>query len=356
MVLGAAVAGAALAGACGSSTAGDSTLGTGGGFPTSGPHATMDGPSGSGGDQFVGSSTGSHMSTGTQGNVQSLEIKPATKTLDVNGGATATQAFTAVAHYADGSQQDVGATWSADGLGIGSIDGTGTFTANGALGGVVDVTAIVDGQTATATLTVVLHVTDNSANADAPTQAALLGATTADASVVWDYPYDGTVFPRGIGAPQLMWDNGGAADVYLVHIKSATFELEAFTSAAPPSRFAFDPALWDQFASSTSGAVELTVARWDGANATVVVDHHDSIAPGSMRGTIYYWAINTGRVMRIQPGASAPDDLFAGVNLVDPSKGACVSCHTAAANGSRVVLNAGHWDTSVDETSVSFDL
>ena len=43
---------------------------------------------------------------------------------------------------------------------------------------------------------------------------ALQGATQPDASVVWTYPYDGTVWPRGLLPPILQW-NGGALDGFV---------------------------------------------------------------------------------------------------------------------------------------------
>src|SRR5205823_2397840 len=149
------------------------------------------------------------------------------------------QQFSAIAHYQDGTSQQVTATWSADALAVGSVDGAGTFTANGTQGGVVTVSADFDGKSGSAKLTVVLHVSENPAGTDDATKNALRGATTADASVVWAYPYDATVFPRGIGAPLMMWNNGAAPDVYYVHVTSSTFELEAFTTAPPPSQYAF---------------------------------------------------------------------------------------------------------------------
>ncbi len=338
-LLSATIAAATLS-ACGGG--GDQPSGSGGGNTSHGSNA--------GG----GSSDGGGLGVGGFGHqdVKSLEVKPATGTLDVQSGSNASMQFVAIAHYANGSSGQVAATWSADALAVGSIDGAGKFTANGTQGGVVDVTASYGGKKATAKLTVVLHVSENPANADTATKAALRGASAADASVVWAYPYDATVFPRGIGAPLLMWNNGNAPDVYYVHIVSSTFELEAFTTAPPPSQYQFSTGVWDQLANSTSGATELKVARWDGTNATVVVDHHDRIADGAMHGTIYYWAINTGRVMRIQPGAAAPDDFLGGGV-------ACPSCHTVSANGSTLLMNtsyAGSPPSWPYEDSVSYDL
>jgi hypothetical protein len=166
-----------------------------------------------------------------------------------------------------------------------------------------------------------------------------------DGSVVWAYPYDGMVYPRGIGAPPLMWNGGAATDTLYIHLESQTFEAKIF-KANLSGRYDFDPTLWDEFTQSTSGAAELTVARLSSGAATLLVDQHYTIAPASMRGTIYYWAINTGRVMRIKPGASAPDD-FLGPSVT------CPSCHTVSANGAHLVMNEGTWP---EELSIAYNL
>ena len=183
--------------------------------------------------------------------------------------------------------------------------------------------------------------------------------STPDAAVTWSYPYDATVFPRGLNAPELQWEGGTDADLVYVHVTSPYYEYESFGTALS-GRFSPDGPDWQQLVDSTSGDTEIKVSRLAGGAAgaaTVVKDQHWSIAPGTMRGTIYYWAINTGRVMRITPGAAVPDDLFAGVNVVPPANGPCIACHSVSAGGSNVVVNAGHWDgTGINETSVAWDL
>jgi hypothetical protein len=56
-----------------------------------------------------------------------------------------------------------------------------------------------------------------------------------------------------------------------------------------------------------------------------------------MRGTIYYWANQLGRVMRIKPGATAPDDFSAGTFGSLPSSSCTMTCHTVSADGSTIV-------------------
>jgi hypothetical protein len=278
--------------------------------------------------------------------VVSLAITPATASIESLNGAAATQQFTAVATLDNATTVNVsGATWSRDNPQVGGVGGTGLYTADGSVGGLVNVTASYMGKTATAALTVKLHLVQNPGNVGGSVQTSLTGATTPDATVVWAYPYDQTVFPRGIGEAPLMWLNAAASDDYYVHLTSPTFELETYATA-PTSRYDFDATTWQQFGDSTTGAAELKVARWNGSAASVIVDQHWSVANGTMRGTIYYWAINTGRVMRIQAGASAPDD-FIGASVT------CPSCHTVAANGQQLFMNEGSWPS---ETSFNYDL
>ena len=296
-----------------------------------------------------GDGTGSGTGASDQGNgilgtsdpktITSLTVDPPAATLLVeSGGPPQTQQYTAVVHYADKtSEVTAGVTWTASNLQVGNIGSSGIYTTGGTIGGAVRISAAFKGQKASATLTVKLHVLENPANADASTIAALRGATTKDAAIQWIYPYDGTVFPRGLGSPKLMWNNGAAADTYYVHVTSSTFELESFTHAPTPSRYAFAAGTWQQFVDSSSGAAGLVVARVSGTAATVAIKHSWTIAPASMRGTIYYWANAVGRVMRIKPGAAAPDDFSAGTFGSLPAARCTMTCHTVSADGSTLV-------------------
>ena len=300
-----------------------------------------------GGNPDAGSGNDATLTFGDGGSkvATSLAITPSSTTLDVSNGIPATAQFQATATYADNTTAQVQAQWSADDPTVGAIDNGGAFKATGLLGGVVNITAKYQTLSASAVLTVKLHVASNPANASSAIQTALTGATTPDSAINWAYPYDQTVFPRGLTETPLMWFGGAAPDVYYVQLTSPTFELTTFVTA-PGQRYDFDQTIWSQFINSSSGGAELKVARWNGSAAAVAVDQHWTIGNGSMRGTIYYWAINTGNVMRIQPGASSPQQFVTGGV-------ACPSCHTVSANGNHLVMNTGNWPS---ETSVDYDL
>jgi WD40-like Beta Propeller Repeat len=280
--------------------------------------------------------------------VQTLTIDPPQATIAVDSGAAVTQQFKLIAHFADGTTGTVSEAlpWSATNVQVGTISPTGLYTSTGALGGVIAIGASYKGQKATAQLTVKLHVVENPGAIDPGSQGTLKGAVNPDPTVVWAYPYDGTVFPRGLASPLMQWNNGGADDLYYVHITSASFELESFTKVPPPSRYAFAAGTWDKFVGSTSGATTLQVARLATGVATVIAKHTWTIAPASMRGTIYYWANNLGRVMRIKPGAAVPDD-FSAAYITGPG-GCTMTCHTVSADGSTIVSGGDVFGGSYD--------
>jgi len=287
--------------------------------------------------------------------VQSLSIAPPNGTVQCTNGAPASQAFSAQVYYADGAHMALtsGVSWSSNQPQLGSVDGSGVFTANGTLGGTVTITATYEGVSASTTLTVSLLLTQNPAGVPAAVQTALATTLTSDAAVVWAYPYDGTVWPRGLLPPILQWNGGAATDDYYVDIKSATFELQLFTTStgAPASQVALDPTMWQQLASSSSGATQITVARWNGTVATQIAKQTWTVASGSMRGTIYYWSNDLGRVLRIQPGATTADDFTNQPPLTDPTQyqqngtpgagGCLMTCHTVSADGSTLVSGGG---------------
>jgi len=340
------VAVAAIVAACG----GGGASGSAGTQPPGGHDAGSVGDAGDGGNLLGGNT------------VQSITISPPTATITSVNGAPATQPFTATAHYADGTSAPLttGLAWSADQPQVGGVSGAGLFTATGALGGVVNVTVTQNGKNASAVLTVVLHLEQNPANVPPAVQTSLAGATTIDANVVWAYPYDGTVWPRGLLPPILQWNGGAATDDYYVQIKSTTFELDLFTTAtsAPTSQLALDATTWEKYTDSTAGSTQITVTRWDGTAASLIAHQTWTIASGSMRGTIYYWSNNLGRVLRIQPGAAQPDDFANQAPLTDPAQyqqngasgsgGCLMTCHTVSADGSTLASGGGVFAGSYD--------
>jgi hypothetical protein len=286
----------------------------------------------------------------------SITLDPPAATIESLNGAAVSQAFKATAHFDDGTSAVLGSNvaWTASDPQVGVMGAMGAYAASGSIGGVVVVNAAYEGKTGTATLTVRLHLQDNGESVAGAVQTALQGATTLDGSIVWAYPYDGTVWPRGLLPPTFQWNGGSASDDYYVHLESPTFVLDAYATAdnAPTSQITLDPSTWQKFVDSTAGAATLTVARWNGSAASVIAHQGWTIAPASMRGTIYYWSNDLGRVLRMKPGATTPDDFANQPPLNDPSQytqSTCLmTCHTVSADGSTLISGGGTFGGSYD--------
>jgi hypothetical protein len=159
------------------------------------------------------------------------------------------------------------------------------------------------------------------------------------APVRWLYPYDGTVFPRGMGAPLLMWD--GAADAVYLHIKSQAFEYKACVKPTAAGQLQLPQDIWEKAGQQTFGktdpyTLELTTLSQGTANGPST--QHFTIAQATIKGSLYYNSYNSALaasgggfgavVLRIQPGRAA--ELF----ISNPG---CNGCHTVSADGSRML-------------------
>lgn len=192
----------------------------------------------------------------------------------------------------------------------------------------------------------------------APDVVAQLKAGGDPGATRWLYPYEGTVFPRGMLAPDLMWA-GPAADAVYVHIKSNIFEYRGCLTPNADGQVTLDQSVWDQagqrsFGRDDSYTIELTL--WSQGAAVGPVTLHIQIAQAAIKGSIYYnsyasklapatagldptglgafglpgGGLGGGVVLRIPPGGSA--EVFGQTD--------CNGCHSVSADGSRLVAQS----------------
>ena len=262
-----------------------------------------------------------------------LAVMPTGATVyEVKPGPDATQIFKATA-----GMMSTGAGWSIDNPALGAIDGNGVFTASGSAAGTATVTARVGGMTATATVTVHLKLADNPGNVAAATQTALTAGGHADTAFRWLYPYDKTVFPRGLTAPVLQFD-GADPTAVLVHVASKNLDYQGYYAGSSPGRVTLSAATWGLVttAAGSSDPVRVDVTKVSSAGVTGPITQTWSIAQGSLTGTVYYNTYDSsiasgGAVMRIRPGTPAQVLL-----------GNCTTCHAVSADGSTLVASADH--------------
>lgn len=298
---------------------------------------------GKGGDGGAGAGPGTGgvgaVFDGVGGSVATLEIKPGSGEIIVNNGVGNTLDFDLLSNGVS-----VPAKWFTDKSSVATVDEDGVVTAVGDKGGEVKVTGQYGNDSKTATV-VVKIISEQNPGGISPTDVEILkGDTDPNAGAVWLYPYDKTVFPKGIFPPELMWSGTGAGELYYIHYTTQFVDLGIFTTADPPSRYLLDEKEWRTITESGKGGeVTLKVSRLvpGQPKATEVVTQKWTIANGALRGFVYYWANSIGRILRIDPGkGTAPEDFLAAAGVSD----ACSTCHTVSADGLTLVIGG---DTSV---------
>ena len=199
---------------------------------------------------------------------------------------------------------------------------------------------------------------DNAAGVSAADVAKLKAGGGSPGELKWLYPYDGTVFPRGMIAPDLMWD-GPAGDVAYVHIKSQIFEYWGCVKPNAAGQIALQQDVWDKAGQRSQGkqdvyTVELSVL--DQGKVTGPITSHLQISQAAIKGSVYYNSYSSklvvaddssqggglfgglfgglgasgGVVLRIPPGGRA--EVFGQTD--------CNGCHSVSADGSRLLAQS----------------
>lgn len=279
-----------------------------------------------------------------------LQIDPPNAVIEVvDGQIPAAVDFTAIATNSEGveSTVDGNGVWSWNRLDIAELDpGPGALTATGLLGGIGTLSFTYEGLEAQAEVTVKLKYTID-VSGDPGAVGALDAANQIDPALSLLYPYNFTVFPRGLLGPTVQWNGGNDADVYKIHAESPTFELDWYGAVPTPSRWDFPTMpedIWLKLTDSTEGQISFELRRYDGMMAYTSGVQFWTIAPANLAGTIYYWAVNQGDVLRIQPGQAAPEQF-----LEKPAGTTCLACHSVSTDGSTIVASqngsASPWAT-----------
>jgi hypothetical protein len=331
--------------------------------------------------------------------VTSLSIQPQNPEIDVSivdgqiasitlagdAGAASPLTFTALAN---GGTSSVAATWAFDRGELGAMTAAGAFTPGTTYAGQGTVTAVYGRVVATTTLTIKVRSTQNGAPAtgapdggagdagdagdagalqnlggnngvggnllggpvDPTTLARLQGpAPTPPSSpqqLSWLYPYDKTVWPRGILAPLLQWQTTAKATAVSIHLSESNFDFTGTYSGVALVNDPIDQTAWARATGSNGGeplVVELRID--DGTTTYGPITESWTVANGVLQGTVYYNSYNSaiingglvngeqvGAVLSIAPGATNPQ-LAVGTTAT-----ACYVCHTVSADGSTIIM------------------
>jgi hypothetical protein len=355
-----------------------------------------------------------------------LDVQPsALQTITVTAGQT----MPTVSYQATLDGQPIKAGWSVDRGDLGSIaagpSAQGVFQPTGTTGGLVNVVAGLNGQTLQRQVFVQITGQQNGANPSAPGEGAQIPTGPGDLGSgggvggvggeglgppVTDpgtsgalqnpsgngqaqglallYPYDQTVFPRGLLAPLLQWTwSTGDADAIQIQLKTTSGSFSWTGTFARPQilqqtggKFIRHPIPQDVWAMATNTAggatpnkmpdqliVSLVVAK--GGQGYGPITETWTVAPGRLAGTIYYNSYGThlvqnsiehsynngpqfgAAVLGIKGGATGPT-VVAGTASALGSGAGCRVCHVVSTDGSE--LTAQHGD--VYFTSSRYDL
>jgi hypothetical protein len=364
---------------------------------------------------------------------QGFDVEPsALQTLTVTLG----QAPPGLVFHATMNGSPVTAAWSIDRPSLGTLATSpasqATLTPAGNIGGLVDVSATLNGQTLSRPVFIELTGQQNGANPNAPgestqipssfaqlgagggiggvggeglgpavSDAATLDALTnpggAQGQLTLLYPYDQTVFPRGLLAPLVQWTlaggtsglvdagvvdagDGGSglddADAVELHLATTSGSFTWTGTFAPPAvlqqtgggfiRHPIPEDIWEM-ATNTAGGPTPTGAL-DQLMLTVVVARGGvgyaapretwTIAAGPLVGTVYYDSYGTmlvqnspdlsavgkeygAAVLAIRAGATAPV-VAAGTSSPAGTGTGCRVCHSAASGGSLLIAQQGN--------------
>jgi hypothetical protein len=369
-----------------------------------------------------------------------LQVTPSTiQTITVDAGTSApTVTFTATMGGAPAS-----VAWSIDRGDIATIgagpSSSATLTPSGTTGGLATIVASLGSQTVSRQVFVMLQATQNGINTsnsgeqgqnptspgqisqgggvggvggeglggpvtDGGTIAALQAPTNDGGAIGLTllYPFDRTVWPRGMLAPLLMWGQTGAdagtinADAVLISLKTTSGSFSYSGSFGPPAilattggpyiRSPIPQDVWDMATntaggSTPSGAVDQLTLSLTIAIAGVgygPMTETWNIAPGRLTGTVYYNSYGTqfvknwtaldkaghavgAAILGIHSGDLAPHLVVGQNSPVDPTTGnpaddtGCRVCHVVSSKG-RWVLTQSEQGTISDGQSYLYDL
>jgi len=283
-----------------------------------------------------------------------LVISPQSPVLQVVGGNVPTQDFVVTQNGNDVTSQ---VSWYYDRPDIGNIlPATNTFQPTGLVGGTGKLVAQLGPEQAETDVSVGITKTTNSGNLDPATIAALDAPSGgADPGIQLVYPYDQTVFPLGVLAPEIQWNNTQPADAYKLEIDELFYSYTEYFTAPPPSRHLITEADWANISSSGTGAqsdpVTVKLTRFTNGQAYQPVTQTWKIAQGKLKGALYYWELpdqcgsGNGRVLKIKPDSAVSEEFF--------FPGGCWGCHTVSRNGKTLMATL---DQGVPFPQITADL
>jgi hypothetical protein len=233
-----------------------------------------------------------------------------------------------------GTEMPVDAAFTLSNLEVGTITPTGLFTPNGERTGETIVRCEHNGSKSETTIRVLIHAVDNQGGLNQQTIDVLKGPPgQSDVSWQFVYPYDNTVFPRGILAPEIHLKQGSFPGTgFYVEIAAKEIHYEGFFNTSGfNTQLQMSQEAWKALSNSAAGeTLEVRISKVYNNQKYGPIFRRWIIANGKLHGSIYYntydspLAGNDGAMMRIKGNSPTPDVLVGG----------CTVCHSVSSDGS----------------------
>ncbi len=309
------------------------TAGDGGG---NWPGSTGSGGSGVGGC-FINCDVGG--SGGGIPDEKKLIISPTNPVLNVVDATIPTQMMKVTTQA--GIDVTASVQWVYERPDIGDVAG-GTFQPTGKVGGVGVLTAKFQTAEASTSVTVNVKKSDNQAGVGPAEMAAFDNPTLGVDPGQIVYPFNETVFPLGVLAPEVQINNvqGG---LYRLKITEKHLEYVAYFNGALPLRYLMNQQDWESVGASGTGSISdpltVQISRLQGGQAFQPMAQTWHIAQGKVRGAVYYWELPDscpngspdGKILKIKPDSATPEEFF--------NPGGCWGCHTVSRDGKTMMAN-----------------
>jgi hypothetical protein len=282
--------------------------------------------------------------------------------------------------------QSIQPTWTFDRGELGDVDDRGVFTASAKNVGEGRLTARYAGREGTATVAVAIRERRNGASPGSATtgfggiggvggeplgppvdvdiaaklasQASAPGNATNPDELAFLYPYDKTVWPRGLLPPLVMWQTNKVASAVQVKLSQSNYTFEGTYSlahhgadSAARKRIRLEESAWRTATTGNVGdELRLEVKIYSPSDDVVYgpITRTFKVAPGVLKGTVYYSSYDSrvttggggasplGGIIKIRP--RSPDPELA----VPYMSGKCHACHVVSADGSTLFAQDGN--------------
>jgi hypothetical protein len=289
--------------------------------------------------------------TGVVPSVESLEIRPGSIDLRIDGVSEKTATFQAFATRSDDAVVDVtnDVVWSLSNSGLGRLVGR-TFVTQ-SRGGTSTLTAELGTIKATAAIQVTISTTisiapppGGPALPDDPTSVFDGATENPSRAPTLVYPNDDVVVPANLGALEVHFRKGNNANtLFEVRFQGPNLDVAAYQRCAPLAAgcvFQPDDSFWSWLSDTTRGGAPFVVtvrgvneAGTDVGTSNTVRVH---ISAGPVLGGLYYWSTTRQAVFRVDFNrGETPEKFFPLSN----SETGCFGCHALSRNGKKMTLS-----------------